>query len=188
MVNSDNKSFYSQFKVTPRIQCSEYYQIYAGEPTIRQSYVIYLHQYNINKHASGLRIGQSNENHIISCRLVALRYMRKSWNLDPDRYAAPFWSIEVCGKDPRTKHIFSTRSELRQFVKIPLQTPTMPLAPLADPWQKVDVKAEPDVSVTSLVCPGCGGRYGYAPGLPTVSIIDLSVTRLCLGPCSSVAG
>ena len=43
MVNSDNKSFYSQVKVSPRIQCSEYYQIYAGEPTIRQSYVIYLH-------------------------------------------------------------------------------------------------------------------------------------------------
>jgi len=26
----------------------------------------------------------------------------------------------------------------------------MPLAPLADPWQKVDVQAEPDVSVMSV--------------------------------------
>lgn len=39
----------------------------------------------------------------------------------------------------------------RQFVKIPLQTPTMPLAPLADPWQKVDVQADPDVSVMSVI-------------------------------------
>jgi len=43
---------------------------------------------------------------------------------------------------------FSFWQQLKSL-KIPLQTPTMPLAPLANPWQRVEVKEAFEASLCS---------------------------------------
>ena len=64
--------------------------------------------------------------------------------------SAPSWTRKVVVEENLHFEPFLCLVGTSHKVKIPLHTPTMPLAPLQDPWQRVEIHQDRDVSSKAL--------------------------------------